>query len=99
VDGIGEPIEQTGAALCYLFLYSPDFDPLEKCRAQVKQKLRALKTRSLAVLQHALPEALSTVSYQTNGLTCHPGARISAPHLEPNMLTFVIAIERAGQCR
>ncbi len=60
VDGIGELIEQTGAALCYLLPYSPDFNPLEKCRAQVKQKLRALKTRSLAALQHALPGALST---------------------------------------
>jgi transposase len=64
VDGVRQLIEQTGAALCYLPPYSPDFNPIEKCWAQVKQKLRALKTRSLAALQHALPEALSTVSSQ-----------------------------------
>jgi transposase len=64
VDGVRELIEQTGAALCYLPPYSPDFNPIEKCWAQVKQRLRALKARSVATLQQALPEALSTVSSQ-----------------------------------
>jgi transposase len=64
VDGVRELIERTGAALCYLPPYSPDFNPIEKCWAQVKQKLRALKTRSVAALQQALPEALFTVSSQ-----------------------------------
>ena len=64
VDGVRELIEQTGAALCYLPPYSPDLNPIEKCWAQVKQKLRQLKTRSVTALQEAIPEALSTVSSQ-----------------------------------
>jgi transposase len=64
VDGVRQLIEQAGAALCYLPPYSPDFNPIEKCWAQIKQKLRALKARSVAALQQALPEALSTVSSQ-----------------------------------
>lgn len=64
VDGVRELIEQTGAALGYLPAYSPDLNPIEKCWAQVKQKLRKLKTRSVTALQEAIPEALSTVSSQ-----------------------------------
>src|SRR5665213_587973 len=44
VDGVRELIEQTGASLCYLPPYSPDFNPIEKCWAQMKQKLRSLKS-------------------------------------------------------
>jgi transposase len=61
VDGVRERIEQTGASLCYLPPYSPDFNPIEKCWAQVKQRLRTLKSRSVVALQHALPEALATL--------------------------------------
>jgi transposase len=62
VDGVRELIEQTGASLCYLPPYSPDFNPIEKCWAQMKQKLRALKVRSLITLQQALGEALATLT-------------------------------------
>jgi transposase len=62
VDGVRELIEGAGAALCYLPPYSPDFNPIEKCWAQVKQRLRALKARSVADLQQALPEALDSLS-------------------------------------
>jgi len=61
VDGVRERIEQTGASLCYLPPYSPDFNPIEKCWAPVKQRLRTLKARSVAALQNALPEALATL--------------------------------------
>ena len=61
VDGVRELIEQTGAALCYLPPYSPDFNPIEKCWAQMKQKLRKLKARSVHALQQALGEALSAL--------------------------------------
>jgi len=64
VDGVRELIEQTGAGLCYLPPYSPDFNPIEKCWAQVKQRLRTVKARSLATLQQALPDALATVTSQ-----------------------------------
>jgi transposase len=62
VDGVRELIERTGAGLCYLPPYSPDFNPIEKCWAQMKQKLRALKARSLPALQNALSEALAALS-------------------------------------
>ena len=64
VDGVRELIEQTGASLCYLPPYSPDFNPIEKCWAQMKQKLRALKARSVITLQQALGEALATLTPQ-----------------------------------
>jgi transposase len=62
VDGVRELIEKAGASLCYLPPYSPDFNPIEKCWAQVKQKLRALKARSVTTLQQALDEALETLT-------------------------------------
>jgi transposase len=64
VDGVRELIEHTGASLCYLPPYSPDFNPIEKCWAQMKQKLRALKARSVITLQQALAEALATLTPQ-----------------------------------
>lgn len=64
VDGVRELIERTGASLCYLPPYSPDFNPIEKCWARMKQKLRALKARSVPALQSALSEALATLTPQ-----------------------------------
>jgi transposase len=64
VDGVKELIEQTGASLLYLPPYSPDFNPIEKCWSQIKQRLRALKARSLFALQHALDDALGTLTPQ-----------------------------------
>jgi transposase len=64
VDGVRELIEQTGASLCHLPPYSPDFNPIEKCWAQMKQKFRALKARSVITLQPALREALATLTPQ-----------------------------------
>jgi len=64
VDGVRERIEQTGASLCYLPPYSPDFNPIEQCWAQLKQRLRALKARSVDTLQHALHDALSALTAQ-----------------------------------
>jgi len=69
VDGVRELIAQTGASLCYLPPYSPDFNPIEQCWAQVKQRLRKLKARSVATLQRALPEALATLTPQ-NAANC-----------------------------
>ena len=64
VDGVAERIRQTGASLLYLPPYSPDFNPIEKCWAQVKQRLRARKARSLPSLQEALADALATLTPQ-----------------------------------
>jgi transposase len=64
VDGVKELIEQTGASLCYLPPYSPDFNPIEKCWAQMKQILRTLKARSVTALQQGLSEALAHLTSQ-----------------------------------
>ena len=59
VDGVGEIIQQTGADVYYLPPYSPDFNPIEKYWAQVKQRLRTLLT-----LCDALDESLATLTTQ-----------------------------------
>jgi len=62
VDGVRKLIEQTGAELRYLPPYSPDFNPIEKCWSQVKQRLRGWKVRSLDLLEHAVAAALAGVT-------------------------------------
>jgi transposase len=64
VDGVAERIRNTGATLLYLPPYSPDFNPIEKCWAQLKQRLRVLKARSLPSLQDALTDALAVLTPQ-----------------------------------
>jgi transposase len=50
VEGVREQIQATGAQLLYLPPYSPDFNPIEQCWAQIKQRLRAAKARSVLTL-------------------------------------------------
>ena len=64
VAGVRETIEAHGAQLLYLPPYSPDFNPIEQCWAQVKQSLRAAKARALPRLEECLAEALSKVTPQ-----------------------------------
>lgn len=59
VAGVRELIQATGARLLYLPPYSPDFNPIEKCWAQLKQHLRAVKARSLPALEPAIASALT----------------------------------------
>ena len=66
-EDLGQP-ESEGAALRSLPPYSPEFNPIEKCRAQVKQQLRYLKAHSAA----APPKGLSTLSPQ-NAANYHCG--------------------------
>jgi transposase len=74
VDGVKELIRQTGASLLYLPPYSPDFNPIERCWAQVKQRLRTLKARSLSALHLALDDALGTLTPQnTHAYFQHSG--------------------------
>ena len=74
VDGVFDLIQQAGASVFYLPPYSPDFNPIEKCWAQVKQRLRTLKARSLPSLQLALQDALRTLTAQnTNAYFQHCG--------------------------
>lgn len=62
VTGVRELIEATGARLLYLPPYSPDFNPIENCWAQVKQHLRAAKARSVSVLEQAITSALGALT-------------------------------------
>jgi transposase len=62
VAGVGEKIRATGARLLYLPPYSPDFNPIEKCWAQLKQHLRAAKARTIPVLEQALTAALTALT-------------------------------------
>ena len=64
VDGVAERIHQAGATLLFLPPYSPDLNPIEKCWAQMKQRLRALKARSFPSLQDALTDALGILTPQ-----------------------------------
>jgi len=60
--GFFDRIEAAGAQLLNLPLYSPDFNPIEPCWAKVKQKLRALKARTLDSLQQAVSEAVASIT-------------------------------------
>ena len=62
VDGVRQLIEAAGARLLYLPPYSPDFNPIEKCWAQLKQYLRAAKARSAAALELAVTGALKALT-------------------------------------
>lgn len=55
-------IEARGARLEFLPPYSPDFNPIEKCWAKVKQALRAAKARTWDELVVAVRDALLTVT-------------------------------------
>ena len=60
--GIREAIEQTGARLQYLPPYSPDLAPIERCWSQLKTALRAAKARTREALEHAIAQALGTIT-------------------------------------
>jgi transposase len=62
VDGVRELIQATGARLLYLPPYSPDFNPIEKCWAQLKQHMRAAKARSVLALEQAVTTALTALT-------------------------------------
>ncbi len=54
VDGVRQLIEATGAEIRHLPPYSPDFNPIEMCWAQLKQQLRKIKARSVDTLEAAV---------------------------------------------
>jgi transposase len=61
VEGVRQRIEAAGARLRYLPPYSPDFNPIERCWAQVKQSLRSARARTVAALEMAVANALTIV--------------------------------------
>jgi transposase len=60
--GIREAIEQTGARLQYLPPYSPDLAPIERCWSKLKTALRAAEARTREALEHAIAQALTTIT-------------------------------------
>jgi transposase len=55
-------LEATGARVCYLPPYSPDFNPLEAGISKIKELLRAAKARTPRTLTTALAQALNSVT-------------------------------------
>lgn len=55
-------IEATGARVCYLPTYSPDFNPLEAGISKIKERLRTAKARTPRTLTTALAHALEAVT-------------------------------------
>jgi len=64
VNGVQKLIEQAGAEILYLPPYSPDFNPIEKAWAKLKQLLRSAKARTQEALDQAITEALGLITQQ-----------------------------------
>jgi len=62
VAGIRQLIEACGAQVLYLPPYSPDLNPIEKAWSKFKQFLRSAKERTAEALDHAITEALKTIT-------------------------------------
>ena len=60
--GIREASAQTGARLRYLPPYSPDVAPVERCGSQLNPALRAAKARPREAREHAIVQALGTIT-------------------------------------
>ena len=55
-------IAATGARICHLPTYSPDFNPMEAGISKIKARLRATQARTPRTLTTALAQALDTVT-------------------------------------
>jgi transposase len=76
-------IEATGARVCYLPTYSPDFNPLEAGISKIKELLRTAKARTPRTLTTALAQALDTVTTSDiHGWFTHCGY-VSSPAGKP----------------
>lgn len=60
--GLREAIEQAGAQVLYLPPYSPDLSPIEPCWSRLKTALRTAKARTREALEHAIAQALATIT-------------------------------------
>jgi hypothetical protein len=68
-------ITATGARVCYLPIYSPDFNPMEHGISKIKEPLRAAKARTPRTLTTALAQALDTVTTRDiHGWVTHCGS-------------------------
>ena len=62
VAGVRALIEARGAQLLYLPPYSPDFNPIEQAWSKIKELLRALKARTLPLLDDAVTTAVAAIT-------------------------------------
>ena len=62
VAGVREGMEATGARRLYLPPYSPDMNPIEQGWSKIKQVLRSLQARTAETLEHAVAEALRSIT-------------------------------------
>jgi transposase len=60
--GVREAIAQTGARRQYWPPYSPDLSPIERCWSELKTALRMAKARTREALEHAIAQALATIT-------------------------------------
>ena len=60
--GIREAIEQAGAQLWYWPPYWPDLSPIEPCWSKLKTALRTAEARTREALEHAIAQALATIT-------------------------------------
>lgn len=80
IAGVRTLIEACGAQLLYLPSYSPDFNPIEQAWSKVKERLRAIKARTLPLLEDAITTALAAITPDdAAGWFRHCGYRIHQP--------------------
>ena len=60
--GIREAIELAGAQVVYVPPYSPDWSPIEPCWSKLKTALRTAQARTREALEHAIAQALATIT-------------------------------------
>jgi transposase len=60
--GICEAIALAGAQVLYLPPNSPDLSPIEPCWSKLKAALRTAKARTREALEHAITQALATIT-------------------------------------
>jgi transposase len=60
--GIREAIAQAGARLQYWPPYAPDLAPMERCWSKLMTALRTAKARTRESLEHAIAQALATIT-------------------------------------
>ena len=60
--GVRAALGRAGLEHRYLPAYSPDMNPIEPCRSELKGALRAVAPRGIDALNTALPDALDAIT-------------------------------------
>lgn len=79
VKGVQEAIEAAGAEVLYLPPYSPDFNPIEKTWAKLKDRIRQLANDTRELFDAAVAAAMDTISDDDiRGWFQHAGYRLTS---------------------